>query len=122
MVPRVNRKAMDMLMESLELCIQMGISFLFSFAFNFSSFHSYLSQTGYMEQEEARGSFTDVPGRDTGHAGRSCGLFKNCESLFCKPVTYTILYNKYASPLKNRGKKYLLEGGAFWREVMIFLP
>ena len=28
---------------SLELCIQMGISFLFSFAFYFSSFHSYLS-------------------------------------------------------------------------------
>ena len=27
---------------SLELCIQMGISFLFSFAFLFSSFHSYL--------------------------------------------------------------------------------
>ena len=27
---------------SLELCIQMGISFLFSFAFHFSSFHSYL--------------------------------------------------------------------------------
>ena len=26
---------------SLELCIQMGISFLFSFAFGFSSFHSY---------------------------------------------------------------------------------
>ena len=28
--------------HSLELCIQMGISFLFSFAFPFSSFHSYL--------------------------------------------------------------------------------
>ena len=27
---------------SLELYIQMGISFLFSFAFHFSSFHSYL--------------------------------------------------------------------------------
>ena len=27
---------------SLELCIQMGIPFLFSFAFHFSSFHSYL--------------------------------------------------------------------------------
>ena len=27
---------------SLELCIQMFISFLFSFAFRFSSFHSYL--------------------------------------------------------------------------------
>ena len=27
---------------SLELCIQMGISFLFSFAFPFSPFHSYL--------------------------------------------------------------------------------
>src|SRR5574339_175168 len=27
---------------SLELCIQMGISFLFSFAFPLSSFHSYL--------------------------------------------------------------------------------
>jgi len=27
---------------SLELCIQMGITFLFSFAFRFSSFHSYL--------------------------------------------------------------------------------
>ena len=27
---------------SLELCIQMGISFLFSFVFHFSSFHSYL--------------------------------------------------------------------------------
>ena len=27
---------------SLELCIQMGISFLFSFAFRFSSFLSYL--------------------------------------------------------------------------------
>ena len=27
---------------SLKLCIQMGISFLFSFAFHFSSFHSYL--------------------------------------------------------------------------------
>ena len=27
---------------SLELCIQIGISFLFSFAFRFSSFHSYL--------------------------------------------------------------------------------
>ena len=27
---------------SLELCIQMGISFLFSFAFHFPSFHSYL--------------------------------------------------------------------------------
>ena len=27
---------------SLELCIQMGISFLFSFALGFSSFHSYL--------------------------------------------------------------------------------
>ena len=27
---------------SLELCFQMGISFLFSFAFHFSSFHSYL--------------------------------------------------------------------------------
>ena len=27
---------------SLELCIQMGIFFLFSFAFHFSSFHSYL--------------------------------------------------------------------------------
>ena len=27
---------------SLELCIQMGISFLFSFAFHFSSFLSYL--------------------------------------------------------------------------------
>ena len=27
---------------SLELCIQMGIPFLFSFAFRFSSFHSYL--------------------------------------------------------------------------------
>ncbi|CAI9160092.1 unnamed protein product [Rangifer tarandus platyrhynchus] len=27
---------------SLELCIQMGISFLFSFAFPFSCFHSYL--------------------------------------------------------------------------------
>ena len=27
---------------SLELCIQMGISFLFSLAFHFSSFHSYL--------------------------------------------------------------------------------
>ena len=28
---------------SLELCIQMGISFLFSFAFCFSSFHRYLN-------------------------------------------------------------------------------
>ena len=28
--------------SSLELCIQMGISFLFSFAFHFSAFHSYL--------------------------------------------------------------------------------
>ena len=28
---------------SLELCIQMGVSFLFSFAFHFSSFHNYLS-------------------------------------------------------------------------------
>ena len=27
---------------SLELCIQMGISFLFSLAFQFPSFHSYL--------------------------------------------------------------------------------
>ena len=27
---------------SLELCIQVGISFLFSFDFHFSSFHSYL--------------------------------------------------------------------------------
>ena len=27
---------------SLELCIQMGISFLFSLAFPFSSFHNYL--------------------------------------------------------------------------------
>ena len=27
---------------SLEFCIQMGISFLFSFAFSVSSFHSYL--------------------------------------------------------------------------------
>ena len=27
---------------SLELCIQMGISFLFSFAFHLSSYHSYL--------------------------------------------------------------------------------
>ena len=27
---------------SLELCIQLGIPFLFSFAFHFSSFHSYL--------------------------------------------------------------------------------
>ena len=27
---------------SLELCIQMGISFLFFFAFHFSSFHGYL--------------------------------------------------------------------------------
>ena len=27
---------------SLELCIQMGLSFLFSFAFRFSSFHIYL--------------------------------------------------------------------------------
>jgi len=27
---------------SLELCIQMGISLLFSFAFHFSSIHSYL--------------------------------------------------------------------------------
>jgi len=27
---------------SLELCIQTGVSFLFSFAFHFSSFHSYL--------------------------------------------------------------------------------
>ena len=27
---------------SLEFCIQMGIYFLFSFAFSFSSFHSYL--------------------------------------------------------------------------------
>ena len=27
---------------SLELCIQMGLSFLFSFVFHFSSFHSYL--------------------------------------------------------------------------------
>ena len=27
---------------SLELCIQMDVSFLFSFAFCFSSFHSYL--------------------------------------------------------------------------------
>ena len=27
---------------SLELCIQMGISLLFSFAFSFSSFHCYL--------------------------------------------------------------------------------
>ena len=27
---------------SLELCIQVGISFLFSFAFHLSSFHSYL--------------------------------------------------------------------------------
>src|SRR5574337_821144 len=27
---------------SLELCIQTGMSFLFSFAFHFSSFHSYL--------------------------------------------------------------------------------
>ena len=27
---------------SLELCIQMLVSFLFSFAFHFSSFHSYL--------------------------------------------------------------------------------
>ena len=30
------------LCSSLELCIQMGISFLFSFAFQFSSFLSYL--------------------------------------------------------------------------------
>ena len=28
--------------DSLKLCIQMFISFLFSFAFHFSSFHSYL--------------------------------------------------------------------------------
>ena len=33
---------------SLELCIQMGISFLFSFAFYFSSFHSYLQ--GHLRQ------------------------------------------------------------------------
>ena len=33
------------------------------------------SQAGYMEQEEAGASFTDVPGRDTGHAGWSCGLW-----------------------------------------------
>ena len=30
---------------SLELCIQMGVSFLFSFAFSFSSFLSYLYQS-----------------------------------------------------------------------------
>ena len=30
------------LFYSVELCIQMGISFFFSFAFHFSSFHSYL--------------------------------------------------------------------------------
>ena len=30
---------------SLELCIQMGISFIFSFAFRFSSFHSYLASS-----------------------------------------------------------------------------
>ena len=36
------RKAFLSLCYSLELCIQMGISFLFSFAFHFSSFHSYL--------------------------------------------------------------------------------
>ena len=30
---------------SLKLCIQTGISFLFSFAFCFSSFHSYLCET-----------------------------------------------------------------------------
>ena len=28
--------------NSLELCIQMGISIIFSFAFHFSSFHNYL--------------------------------------------------------------------------------
>ena len=33
---------------SLELCIQMGISFLFSSAFCFSSFHSYLK--GFLRQ------------------------------------------------------------------------
>ena len=37
------RKAFQSLLcYSLELCIQMGISFLFSLAFHFSSFHSYL--------------------------------------------------------------------------------
>ena len=33
---------------SLELCIQMGISFFFSFAFRLSSFHSYLQ--GFLRQ------------------------------------------------------------------------
>ena len=44
---------------SLELCIQMGISFLFSFAFHFSSFHSY-SQPSlfYLEKAMATHSST----------------------------------------------------------------
>ena len=44
---------------SLELCIQMGISFLFSFAFHFSSFHSY-SQPSlfYLEKAMAAHSST----------------------------------------------------------------
>ena len=37
---------------SLELCIQMGVSFLFSFGFCFLSFHSYLySPRGHKESD-----------------------------------------------------------------------
>ena len=38
----IMRKAFLFPGYSLELCIQMGISFPFSFAFSFSSFHGYL--------------------------------------------------------------------------------
>ena len=39
---------------SLELCIQMGISSLFSFAFRFSSFHMYQGKLEVVKQEMAR--------------------------------------------------------------------
>ena len=44
---------------SLELCIQMLISFLFSFAFRFSSFHSYVLLGSYYCHPQIKDKETD---------------------------------------------------------------
>ena len=54
---------------SLELCTQMGISFLFSFAFHFSSFHTTLTGQGpwSIQRDPAQGT------KSRGAQGDSCG-------------------------------------------------
>ena len=69
---------------SLELCIQMLISFLFTFAFGFSSFHSYLQ--GLLRQPVCFFTFLFL-----GNGLDPCLLYNVCSVFCCFWMNYSVV-------------------------------